>query len=779
MLFLKGRPIFQWLALACLWLGSLAVGGADRFPDGREIFRQQCVKCHGKTGEGVKGKYEDALFGDWSVEKLGRYIDKNMPEKAPEKCVGEDAKAVARFIYDAFYSREARLRNHPPRIELARLTNRQYVHAVADLLKTFSGNDGPPSSERGLKAIYYNSKNFNQDKKYQERLDRQVDFDFGQDGPDPSHGGTNEFSIQWRGSIVAEESGNYDFFVKTPNGFRLWINDDEEPLIDASVASAELTEHTASRRLIGGRIYPLRMDFFKATKDKSASVSLLWQKPHGVKETIPPRNLSPTRATATFVVTTPFPPDDSSVGYERGVAVSKAWDEAATYAAIETANYVVKNLDRLAQSKSGDTNRMAKLQKFCETFVATAFRRPLSDAQQRLMVQEQFERAKTTEDAVKRTVLLALKSPQFLYLGLKNNGPDDFSIASRLSFALWDSLPDRELLKVAAAGKLRTRDQVRAQAQRMLADARTEAKMQNFLRQWLQLNRAEDLAKDAALYPDFSPGIIADLRTSLNIFLDDTVWRGEADFRQLLLADYLFLNKRLADFYGVKVDTNEDFVKVPFLDRSGVVTHPFLLAAFSYQKSTSPIHRGVFLTRNIVGRALKPPPMAQTFDDASFAPNLSMREKVATLTKSQSCQTCHSVINPLGFSLENYDAVGRFRTTENDRAIDAASDYVTDDGKVVHLRGARDVAEFAITSAHAQEGFIEQLFHHIVKQPALAYGPRTLQQLRETFVQENFNLRKLLVEIAAISSLNGLDHLAVVDEPGRPAPPSKEVTSRN
>ena len=191
--------------------------------------------------------------------------------------------------------------------------------------------------------------------------------------------------------------------------------------------------------------------------------------------------------------------------------------------------------------------------------------------------------------------------------------------------------------------------------------------------------------------------------------------------------------------------------------RSGVLTHPYLLSTFAYQKQTSPIHRGVFLTRNIVGRSLKPPPMAQTFDDATFAPNLTMREKVAQLTRSQACQGCHSVINPLGFSLEHYDAVGRFRTRENDRPIDAVSEYTTDEGQTIRLAGARDVAEFAVNSEQAQNGFIEQLFHQVAKQPMLAYGSDVMDRLRQSFVASQFNLPKLLAEIATISARHGVE----------------------
>jgi len=775
-----------WFAMAGLLFHSPGLGAG--VPDGREIFREVCARCHGRNGEGVKKEYKDALYGDWSLEKLARYIEKNMPDDDPGTCVGADSQAVARYIYDAFYSREARAQNHPARIELVRLTNRQYVNTVADLVKSFGESDAALGSERGLRGNYQPRGALRNQQSF-ERVDRQVDFDFGTRHPfgvvtiDSVHKTTNEFSMNWRGSVIADESGEYEFAIKTPNGARLWVNNDDEPLIDAGVASGDATEHKATLRLIGGRAYPLRLECSKAPKDKTSSIVLRWKPPHGTEQIIPARNLSPTRVGSTLVVTTPFPPDDSSVGYERGVSISKAWDEATTHAAIEVANHFAKTLDRPSQgggerrgrrrSESGETNRAsdrfnveasaatnrsAKVQALCEQFVAAAFRRPLTEEQKRVYVLSQFKDAKT-EDAVKRVVLLTLKSPRFLYLGLENKKPDDFEVASRLSFGLWDSLPDRELVKLAAQGTLHTREQVSEQARRMLADQRAHAKMQYFLQQWLQMNRVEDVSKDPKLYPEFTAEIITDLRTSLNLFLDDALWNGTSDYRQLLLADHLFLNNRLAQFYRVSTNMTDDFVKVALdpKQRSGVLTHPYLLAVFSYQKSSSPIHRGVFLTRNIVGRSLKPPPMAQTFKEADFAPNLTMREKISELTRPQACQSCHSVINPLGFSLEHYDAVGKFRTRENGKPINAVSEYITDDGATVKLTGARDLAEFAAASDHAQNGFIEQLFHSVVKQPMLAYGPDVMGRLRQSFVASEFNMQKLLVDIATISALHGIE----------------------
>ena len=763
MMFTLSIQRWVWLPPMYLLLSWQGLLGAERHPNGRDVFRQQCVKCHGRNGEGVKDKYADALVGDWSIEKLARYIEKNMPEDAPGKCVGPNAEAVARYIYDLFYSREARARNHPARVELVRVTNRQYVNTVADLIKSFGASDAALGSERGLRANYRpKSRNVGGDIKTFERVDRQADFSLVANSNDVERLGTvtNEFTINWRGALIADESGEYEFIVKTPNGTRLWVNDEETLLIDAGVASGNVSEHKAMLRLIGGRSYPLRLEYFKAAKDKTVSIALLWKPPHGVEQAIPPRNLSPGRVTPTMVVTTPFPPDDSSVGYERGVSVSKAWDEAATQAAIEVANHVAKHLDKLSGTKPGDTNRAASVEAFCGRFVAAAFRRPLTDEQKRVFVSAHFKTASNLEDAVKRVVLLALKSPRFLYLGLERAKRDDFAVAEQLSFGLWDSLPDAELENLATKGALHTQEQVAQEARRMLADPRARAKVQAFLQHWLQMNQRDDLSKDDKLYPGFTPEIIADLRTSLNVFLEDTVWNASSDYRKLLLADYLFVNDRLAKFYGMRTNAVDDFVKVNLdpKERSGVVTHPYLLAGFSYQKTTSPIHRGVFLTRKIVGRALKPPAMAMTFKDAEFAPNLTMREKVAELTRPTACQSCHSVINPLGFSLEQYDAVGRFRTRENGRLIDPASNYTTNDGETIRLTGARDLAEYAASSDQAQNAFIEQLFNQVVKQPMLAYGADIMNRLRQSFVASEFNIQKLLVDIATISALQGIEN---------------------
>src|SRR5262249_27379394 len=162
--------------------------------------------------------------------------------------------------------------------------------------------------------------------------------------------------------------------------------------------------------------------------------------------------------------------------------------------------------------------------------------RPLTADQQARYIDRQFQAGRDTETAVKRVVLLVLMSPRFLY-GEFDGGADAYEVASRLSFGLWDSLPDKALLEAAAKNQLATREQVARQAERMLNDLRARAKVREFLLQWLKVEHAPDLAKDPKQFPGFDKAVASDLRTSLELFLDDVVWAEASDFRQLMLAD--------------------------------------------------------------------------------------------------------------------------------------------------------------------------------------------------------------------------------------------------
>jgi cytochrome c553 len=720
---------------------------------GEQIYRRQCAKCHGANGEGVKDQYGKPLAGDRPVADLARQIAKTMPEDDPGTCVGDDAQKVAAYIYDAFYSPIAQARHQPARIELSRLTVRQYRHAVSDLVGSFRWS-GRWDEQRGLKAEYFKERT--KDRVF-ERVDPVVDFNFREGSPDADKLQPEQFGIRWQGGLLAQETGQYEFILDSENGCRLWINDTNRPLIDAGVKSGTDTEHRESIFLLGGRVYPLRLEFFKSKqgKEKTASISLRWKLPDREAEVIPAHNLSPRPFNTVFVVTTPFPPDDRSVGYERGTSISKAWDQSTTDAAIEVAAYVSKNLADLAGVKNDAADRDKRLQEFCRRWVERAFRRPLTDEQKDFFVDRQFREASHVETAIQRVVLLSLISPRFLYHDPDHSSADSFNIASRLSFDLWDSLPDEQLLKAAASGQLSKPDQVRRQAERMMADVRTRAKLEEFFWQWLNIDRFTDLAKDSKRFPDFDEKIVSDLRTSLDLFLEDVVWSEGSDFRQLLLTDSLFLNGRLGDFYDVELSPDAPFQKIS-LDpgqRAGVLTHPYLMAGLGYTATSSPIHRGVFVARSLLGRSLRPPPEAVAPTPAELQPSLTTRERVTLQTKGESCQSCHRMINPLGFAFENFDAVGRFRTTERGKPIDATGAYLTKAGDPVKFTNVRDLAKYLANSDETHSAFVEQLFHYLIKQPIRAFGPDTRSKLENSFSASDFNMRKLTVEIAVTAAL--------------------------
>ena len=723
---------------------------------GKKIWANQCAECHGKNGEGVKGEYKSPLIGDWSLSKLTRYIDKNMPEEEPEAVACKDAEKVAAYIYDAFYSPEAQLRNNPPKVTTAHLTTRQLEETLAYLVAELRGQPGQLPKERGLNAIYFNDRNYNSKKKVLERIDPEVNYDFAEGTPKGAEFEPSAFSIRWQGSLLAEETGVYEIYLKTENGCRLWLNDENDnKFIDGWVSSGIPTEHKGSIRLLGGHTYPIRLDFFKF-KDKRASIQLLWKPPNGAKVVIPSRNLFPQNKRPVFVVNTAFPPDDTSSGFPKGTLISRKWAEATTFTALETAMFILQNLNRFTGTKPDANDYTTKLEAFCTKFAQLAFRHPLSEEQIQKYVKTPLSAAASPVEGVKHSIMQVLSSPTFLYPTLGETADNHYDIANRLSLAIFDSLPDRGILALADRKLLDNPKLLRAQAERMLKDRGAQSKLQDFFYHWLELHHAEHLPKDPKHYPNFDAALIADLRTSLKEFIHQLVWESpEADYRQLLRASNLYANQRIAQYYDLKPETQLETgrfqaVSVNSENRSGLLTHPYLLAQLAYAHNSSPIHRGVFLTRSILGRHLQPPPEAVKFEEDDFPDNLTLREKIEKLTEPRACQGCHSIINPLGFTLENFDAVGRYRTKLDDKPIQTTSPYTTLSGKTLELKNARDIANYAAESPQAQKAFVKRLFQHYTKQPIEAFGPKTTDKLHESFQSNQFNIRKLLVEICVL-----------------------------
>lgn len=720
---------------------------------GKGLFAKNCAPCHGPTGGGGAG-YSGVLAGDLTVDELSQYISTSMPP-GPKKTPVKDAKEIASFIHNEFYSPIAQERNRPAKISLARLTVKQFKNAVSDLI-----NDSPPvanGSPGGLTGQYYKAREKRKENKIMDRVDPEVNFEFPAEGPVPGQGDGRQYSIVWFGNVIAPDSGEYEFAVQTDQSVKLFVNDSKEPLIDAWVKSGNETEFRGSLTLTGGRSYPLYMDWTKAQigvkndqkapKPAPAFVKLLWKRPKGSFEPVPSAYLSKNGMAPSYVVSTAFPADDRSIGYERGNAVNKAWDDAVTSAALDAAEHVAKHINDLAKTSDQAPDKVDKIKKYCTDFVTRAFRRPLTAEETKRYVENHFEPSTDLSLSIRKVVVMTLKSPYFLYHSPSQQS-DSWGRAAELSFALWDTLPDQELRAAAARNELITDGGLKRQADRLANHPRAWTKLRDFLMLWLKVDEFPDIVKSKTTFPEFNPRIVNDLRTSLDLYLKANAASKEATFSQLMQSDTMFLNERLSKLYGGNVADKTSFQPTPLPDRAGILTHPYLLSRLAYLEGSSPIHRGVLVARSMMGRTLAPPPQAFAPVPASLHPDMTTRERVQMQTKPETCNACHAMINPLGFTLESYDAIGRVREKDNGKPVDTSGKYKTKQGDIVQFKNAQELSKFIATSDESQKAFVEKLFQYMHKQPIRAYGSNVSNVLHQNFKNNQLNIRSLMISIA-------------------------------
>lgn len=251
----------------------------------------------------------------------------------------------------------------------------------------------------------------------------------------------------------------------------------------------------------------------------------------------------------------------------------------------------------------------------------------------------------------------------------------DLELASRLSFFLWSSIPDDELLSLAEAGRLRQAGVLETQVRRMLADPRSEAMVTNFAGQWLYLRNLESVHPDMRLFPDFDDNLRQAMRRETELYFESIV-REDRSVLDLLQGDYTFLNERLAKHYGIPHVFGSRFRRValtPDSHRGGLLRHASILTVTSYATRTSPVIRGHWILKNLIGNPPPPPPPdVPDLQDNTVEANLPLRERLAQHRADPNCAVCHDVMDPVGFALENYDAIGRWRDLEAGLPVDAS-----------------------------------------------------------------------------------------------------------
>jgi hypothetical protein len=403
----------------------------------------------------------------------------------------------------------------------------------------------------------------------------------------------------------------------------------------------------------------------------------------------------------------------------------------------------------------------ACFQSFVEKIGRLAWRRPLDDQEIGLLVNVAKAGAAeygTFESGLVFAISGLLQSPYFLY-SVEVGEPDPavanqrkltgYELASRMSFFLLDATPDAALLDKAEAGALATPDGVRAAATEMLQKPQARAALSAFFSELFRLRDLDTLEKDVAQFPLFTPALAKAMKQETLELVNDIVWVRNADARELFTADYAFVNTDLAALYGVAAPA-AGFKKTtlpPEQKRSGILGSASFLARFSHPGTTSPTRRGLFVQTSLLCYDIPPPPpgVNTTFPVDDPTQPKTMKQKLENHMKDPNCKSCHSLMDPIGFGLENYDSIGNYRVVDKGIPIDPTGEV---DG-VGSFASARDLGVILHDDPRGASCIIKNIFRNSMGHLERKGELPAIADLEEVFAGSGYSVQKLMVELVA------------------------------
>lgn len=402
----------------------------------------------------------------------------------------------------------------------------------------------------------------------------------------------------------------------------------------------------------------------------------------------------------------------------------------------------------------GDSERFVAGRSVVKRFLDRAFRRPASaDEVDRVMAifTLAHDRGESFEKAVQIALTSALVSPRFLFLvepeeGTGNRRLDDYELASRLSYFLWSSMPDDLLFADAAAGTLR--QNIRSHVVRMIEDPKSDAFVANFTGQWLQLRRLAAVTPDPNLFPGFDAPLRDAMRRETELFFAH-ILKSNGTTLDLIDSEYTFVNESLARHYGFEGVVGQEFVRIDLKDkrRGGVLTQASVLTLTSNPNRTSPVKRGQWILQQILGTPPPPPPPdVEKLDESPEALQAaSLRDRLELHRSAPACASCHQQMDPLGFALENFDPVGRWRTQDGPFPVDPS-------GELAGGLAFSDIGELKRTlRTHSRKKFarslIENLLTYALGRGLEAYDHCTVEEIRKRSESEDFRMQALILGI--------------------------------
>jgi hypothetical protein len=309
-------------------------------------------------------------------------------------------------------------------------------------------------------------------------------------------------------------------------------------------------------------------------------------------------------------------------------------------------------------------------------------------------------------------------------------------------------MPDEELFALAATGALATPEAVAEHARRMLDDPRSREAVGRFISQWLHLD-LEGVEKDPELYPQFDDALRASMAASIEAFIDHVMWEQNGSLTELLTADYAFVDERLAAIYGIEGVTGDALVRrdVNSAERLGLLTHPALLSVLSLPNQSSPVERGAFVRQQLFCQHLPPPPEDLVVVPPDPDPSMSTRDRFIAHREDPACAGCHQLMDPIGFGLENYDAIGMYRLEEeNGQPVDARGElFETDqDGP---FEGGTELSSRLSESEMVRRCVTEQWFRFTFGRTQSAEEECMLDDVYTAFEASDWDIREALIAL--------------------------------
>lgn len=455
-----------------------------------------------------------------------------------------------------------------------------------------------------------------------------------------------------------------------------------------------------------------------------------------------------------------FPKDETALGFDnnaQALSVSSLLAEQYMTASEALAKTAVANLSQLVPCDPTTGDACAR--QFIQTFGKRAWRRPLVQTEIDAL-DTVFTMGSTGADfatGIQLVIEAMLQSPYFLYrvefgagtpLPSTNALPlSDYEMASRLSYFLWNTMPDDALFAAADSAQLHTKEQVLAQARRMIDDPKAHDAVANFNQQWLMLYQVDDLDKDATIFPAWNASLRPLLKQETTTFTDAVTFGG-GSLNDLLTAPYTYANQTLADYYGLQGVSGDTFQKVSVdpAQRSGMLTQGSILALTSHADQTSPVRRGKFVQTQLLCQSPPPPPPNLNIKPPVVDPTLTTRQRFAQHTADPFCAGCHRWMDPIGFGFENFDAIGKFRTTENGTPIDSSGEMTFSDVDG-NFNAVTGLAQKLSGSQMVRDCVVTQWFRFGYGRAETMDDMCTLKSLKSQFGAGGYRIKDLIVAI--------------------------------